>query len=119
MEEYKIQIKEKEIQKNEPFLEDFKKEIRLLKEKREKGEEVGMFELLSINPEELKEADALLWQKIKNYTEGSITKKDLEDYKKEIKQAKNESRTQFSAFLFQKLTPILLKEAQINKIKNK
>ena len=66
-----------------------------------------MFELLSINPVELTEKDAEIWNKLKNYISGSVTPAMLDDYRKDVKESKNESRMQFRAIIFSQLSILL------------
>ena len=44
---------------------------------------------------DLNEKDAKMWYRIKNYTKGSITREDLEKYRKDTTESENSTRISF------------------------
>ena len=61
----------------------FRNEIAVLAAKRARGKVEGMLELLSIDPSDLTETDAFIWNKVKNYNPGLITRADFEKYRQD------------------------------------
>ena len=64
---------------------------------------------LGINLNNLTEADALMWYKVKNYTKGSVTREDFEIYKNDTKY-KHDRETFAGTIVANKLQPIWTKE---------
>ena len=103
----------------EIYLENFRNEISELKEKREKKEIDIMYELLSIDLNELTTADADIWYKVNNYEKGLVTPESLDIYRQDVKNSKSDSRFQFRAIIFSKLSIIWGKEGRENLEKQK
>ena len=93
-------------------VEDFCKEIAELIVKKEKGEIKGMFELLSINPKELTEEDAHMWNKANNYKSNSFIEDEFKEYLLDVKNSKNSSREEFSSIIKQLFSIVHLREQQ-------
>ncbi len=87
-------------------LQKFREEIGRLKTEREEGRLDGMFELLSINPEDLTLEDAEVWQKVIQQKAENFSKVDLASYQQKIKTSKNSSREQFLGLIKNKISPI-------------
>ncbi|KKQ88185.1 MAG: hypothetical protein UT09_C0002G0023 [Parcubacteria group bacterium GW2011_GWF2_38_8] len=71
-----------------------------------------MYELLSVDPNELTTVDADMWYKVNNYERGLVTPVDLQEYRTDVKNSNNSSRLQFQGLIFNKISPIWSYETQ-------
>lgn len=94
------------------ILTKFRKEIAALGALRKagKGLEEGMIELADVDADELTLEDALIWNKIKDYTPYAITMEEYEVYSASVQQDRNKSREEFRAVIANKLSPLWFQE---------
>jgi hypothetical protein len=124
MEAFKAKVSEyiKELQEHNPKVdvrEAFRTGIKYFidKRKEKKADKVvtnlGMIELMSVNVDDLTEADAMMWQKAEKYIRGLITKKELDFrgvYLKDVLDSGLSSRSNFYAVLANKIGPTWMEE---------
>lgn len=107
--------------KREKILDDFRSEIKDLKEKEEKGE-LKTVHLKDVNPEELTDEERKLWKIVKEEkysVEFFKEYKELLDYIRTKEEEISPSRALFWAFAMNKVGEIMLKEYRENKLKEK
>lgn len=89
---------------------NFEKKITQMIADKKAGKIDGMLELLDINPNELTMEDEAMWNKLMNYSFQKIYNHEIEKYRNSVKKSHNQSRLNFSALIYNKLTPIKLNE---------
>ncbi len=87
----------------------FRKEIAALKAEREKNVS-NMREFVYVNPDELTEADAVMWYKFKNDQKGLVLPVDFYEYEKEINVSEVSSRFALLAVFKNKLLSLWTEE---------
>ena len=91
---------------------DFRREITELKTRKVNEEISEMFELLGVNPDDLTEEDAYMWNKANNYKPNSFIEIKFEEYLQGVKNSKNNSRIEFSSIIKQLFSVVRLREQQ-------
>jgi hypothetical protein len=66
----------------------------------------------TITPRELTMADAVMWNRVKNYTKGSVTPADLEAYRRDIAKHRNPSRTELESSIAGALVTFWMREEE-------